>query len=944
MKALLPILLSVTNPDLPDPSTLTKQYLEQMSQRQRGQTEFVVKNRIWGQQQQQQQQQQQEQQQDGSSRDIQESDVYKIGNPSKKELFLLNNYRGFQVISFEDGLAKPKLISRLPVYNNWGSEMYYLEGQEKVLILNTEWSYVSNDWASNYSTKVYLIDVQNSREPKIVNEISLTGYLQETRMVGDVLYTITHNGGSDKKVKVTSIKLGYGDMETIDEEELHSENKYVQTMNVVKDNNKFYVISTLSNWDNQGDLINVHDISSPNGKIHKVMTVKGRGRITERSGTFMHKGHLFAVSNYTENNSPLRVSVEAFPLEKNSNIAISKPHMRVSVGDTNGLNASLQDVRVSGDHLYAFWVPANNVDPFELFDISNPQGGIKHLGQLQFDGWISKAFPINHEGRKYVLGLGWVAPVTNENGRRLPQAKLFEIKEQNGVVKHEVVSSLTIESEEIWASFNNEDKYFEMINEGNGKLNILFPVTFWKSWKSGAKVVTLDLNTHALGEGASVQGEQGWLKRVFTNKGLEALHAFSNERLENFDHTKLSLPGMARTVSVLELARNILSFHEINDVEGVQIVENGKSIEVRKVSLSKADAEKTEILDVVKIQGNHVWHKVKGKILYSITADYSSDYKLQQARFQTLNLETNELTNSVIPLKREETYYLNVRNVSTSKEELFIVGEEMFRLTGTELRKHTVAADCRYFFGNESGNLTLKSFGDDIIAFNSFKLKDAQDDKNAYYMPFFKVLDFDAEAVTCSRSINVPGVPVLAQGDYVVASEDMDDWYDYEQYGEVMMKRNVGNWMPRYRSASKTTALKLQEKNAMITDTIKRNISGGVFKDGFATLERDSNLLSLWNLDSEGEFMMRPLYLDYDHQETELIGVKTFYGRSFAFIQNRKSIDVFEITGGKKIREVKVENRNKLASYSIEDISAAKDLSRFYLSMGMYGINELKVK
>jgi hypothetical protein len=154
----------------------------------------------------------------------------------------------------------------------------------------------------------------------------------------------------------------------------------------------------------------------------------------------------------------------------------------------------------------------------------------------------------------------------------------------------------------------------------------------------------------------------------------------------------------------------------------------------------------------------------------------------------------------------------------------------------------------------------------------------------------------------------------------------------------------VGNWMPRYRSASKTTALKLQEKNAMITDTIKRNISGGVFKDGFATLERDSNLLSLWNLDSEGEFMMRPLYLDYDHQETELIGVKTFYGRSFAFIQNRKSIDVFEITGGKKIREVKVENRNKLASYSIEDISAAKDLSRFYLSMGMYGINELKVK
>src|SRR3712207_8482362 len=53
-----------------------------------------------------------------------------------------------------------------------------------------------------------------------------------------------------------------------------------------------------------------------------------------------------------------------------------------SVGDTNGLHASLQDVRVSADLLYAFWVPANNIDPFDLFDISEPRSE-EHTSELQ---------------------------------------------------------------------------------------------------------------------------------------------------------------------------------------------------------------------------------------------------------------------------------------------------------------------------------------------------------------------------------------------------------------------------------------------------------------------------------------------------------------------------------------------------------------------------------
>lgn len=952
MKSLLPLLLvaspllAQTNPDLPDPSSLTREYLRELAARKPGQKKFVVKNRVWQQQQQRQQQQQQQQESQDGTREIQESDVFKLGNESKKELFLLNNYRGFQVVSFEDGLAKPKLIARLPIYNNWSSEMYYLEGQEKVVVLNTEWNYkqTGSQWGS-YQTKLYLLDVKDSENPTVVTEVSLTGYLSESRMVGDVLYTITNDGSSEQKVKITSVKLGYGTMETIDEMDVHETNRWVRTMNVVKDNEKYYVISTLSNWNQQGDIVAVHDITSPNGKIKKTMMAKARGTIAERSQTFLHKGHLFAVSNYTENNSPMRVSVEAFPLVSYETLMTSKPHMRVSVGDTNGLHASLQDVRVSGDHLYAFWVPQNQVDPFELFDISNPEKGIKHLGQLQFDGWISKAFPVSYKGKKYVVGLGWVVPVTSENNRRLPQAKLFEIKEEDGKVTHEVVSSLTIQDEEIWSSLNSEDKYFEIIPGGEGKMNIMFPVTFWKDWKSGAKLVSLDLNDLSLSEGANVVGQHGWLKRVFTNPQVSGLHAFSNERLENFNMGEVVGSGIAETVSVLELARNILSFHAISDSEGVQIVGTHDGMEVRRVSLSDVDAEKTEVKSIQKLPGQHSWHKVKDGKLLAITSFYK-DYKLQSAKFHQLDLGTGEKVSMEIPLQMKDSqyYYLNVRNISSDHEELFTIGNEMFRYHNGGLIKLNVEESCQYFFNNDNGNLSLQSLGRDILAFNSFKLKlepwaeDTGVEKSAYYMPFFKILNFENEKVSCSESVNVPGKPVLQDRDFIVTSQDQDDWYDYYHYGQEGFKHCM---LPvKYEESARTMSLKLVNNEAELVDLLKENITHGLFDNGFVTYESNMRRLNLWSLNDFGEFISKPKYVTYDDEYASIVTIKKFQERSFLFMQHDRKIDVMEITGGKRIRMAgSAENL-----FSIQSIGASPELDKFYIAQGMYGVSELKLR
>lgn len=966
------IYAQINNPDLPNPSTLTKAYLEELSKREPGQSKFVVKTQNFYRPQSAPGGARGAQTESAENRDIQESDVFKLGKKGKKELFLLNRYRGFQVVSFMDGLESPKIIGRFPVYNNWSSEMYFLEKEDKVLVVNTEWSFSQNYWQTNYNTILYLIDVSNSTEPKIIKELTVPGYLQESRMVGDVLYTITNNGAwNEMKAQITSVKLSGNTFNTIDRKELHSESRWVRTMNVLKEGSKYFVVSTLSNWNSQGDLVNVHDITSEKGQIEKVFTAKARGQITERSQTFFHKDHLFAVSNYlpTENGR-MRVSVEAFPVAKTTAIVESKENMRISVGDTTGQHASLQDVRVSGDLLYAFWVPANNIDPFDLFDISEPAKGIKHLGQLQFDGWISKAFPIEHDNKKYVLGLGWIVPTTSENNRRFPQAKLFEIKKVNNTYKHEVVASLTLDSDEVYASLNDQDKFFEVLQEAPGVYNILFPVTFSKNWKSGAKIVTANLTKNSLEEGASIVGDQGWLNRVFVNREVRAINTFSDMSLETFNQDDIASNGMAKTVSVLELARNIVDFHVINAKEGIQIISHAKSVELRQVDLDKADAEKRETISRLMIPGTYQWHKIKNNKVFIITSTNKVTQRSSQGHywndetFDFATLSVIDLMSSTVLTERinvirnasEQYYWFNVKNISSEKNEIFTIGKQFFKLSGNSLNPMEVADDCKYFFETNGREFTLQTVGKEIFAFNAFNVspKDNNGERMGatYSMPFMKQLNVEGSQITCSSSMNVPGRPVLIENNFLVTSDT--ETYHFYPRGINYDYISVGRYFPGYRTASQTFSLKMKNAvEAELVDVLNKDITTGLFLNGFVTYAPAESRIDIWSLNANGELVSKPQYMTYsDTKNTSLITVKQFQGRNFLFMKNEKNVDLYELSNNKRLAKLDVTSEFDLHEndgsaefiFAIEEIDASKDLSRFYISQGYYGLSEIILK
>lgn len=940
-----------TNPDLPSPSVLTKKYLELISKRKVGQTAFAVKT-----------DEGQMQQSESSDREIQESDVFKLGRKGNKELFLLNNYRGFQVISFQDGLESPRLIARLPVYNNWSSEMYYLEKQDQVLIMNSEWEPSLNSWGSHNYTVIYLIDVKDSSSPKILRELKVPGYLDSSRLVGDVLYTISSSWGSQQKAQLSSVKIGSDSLNLIESQALHSEKRWVRTMNVVKNGEKYFVISSETSWQERGDHVSVFDITSSKGDISKLFTAHARGQVSERSDTFIHKNHLFVLSNWRkDDNTPSRISVESFPMKASSAVITSTEGMRLSVGDTNGLHASLQDTRVSGDYLYAFWVPANNIDPFDLFDISDPKK-LTHIGQLQFDGWISKAIPVDLNGRKFVIGLGWIVPTTSENGKRYPQAMIFEIKKNGDRVRHEVVANLTLNSDDLWASLNDEDKTFEVVEEVPGIFNILFPVTFRTGWKSGAKVVTADLNKLVLSEGASIIADQNWLRRVFLNREVRGLHAFSDEQLETYRQDDMAGRGIARVVSILELARNVIDFHQINENVGTQIIRNENNIEVRMVPMTDTDAEKTEVVTSSVIKGRHHWHKIDGNKIYAITAFYkkenrtSGQYTWEAEVFDHAMFNTMDLTTGVVSSERMEVttrtdeqdyWYFNVEATSSTDTDLLQVGQNIFRLKDGVLLKMSVPASCEYFFDGEEGNMNLRAVGKDFYAFNTFTVQPSDDEEGySYDLPFMKKLNVSGDQLECSPSVNVPGQPVMTDREFLVTREYQNYWYAicYEYYpGE-------GDF---WGGEGKTISLRFKTPTQVeLVDILNKEITSGLLKKRFITYSSKEKRVDIWSLSEEGEFTSRPEYLSGYSRNSFLISAQSLGGKDYVFMKNNKLVDVYAVSKTGKMTQIPVTTKYDLDRndgsgefvFAIESIDRNTQSGNFILSGGNYGVAELKLQ
>ncbi len=682
----------------------------------------------------------------GGERTEQESDVFKVGKPGSKLLYLLNQERGLQVVSFEKGAELPELLGRVAPTGHRPSEMYYVASQDRLIALESRYDYEAHESKS----RLAVYDVKDSKRPSLVEAVEVAGTIADSRIVGDVLYVAS--SVKDKGL-IASYNVVRKSVTLVDKREVSLRVSGAQNMNIlsIEKNGsfKYYLLATLSEsgWGffDRSSVVEVIDISNEKGQIKPVMSVATKGFVRERSQTMIKNDTLIVTSNYLLDQQVggqrvARIAVETFrfPTEntgvisekdasdrrgwietelkhlygeareamlekllnhpqhglknvlvRSENGDLRKPFADsvVTVGDGSGLSANLQDVRYQGDHLYAFWVPANEIDPFDLFDISEPEKGVRYISRLHFDGWIQRAIPIEVAGRKFVLGLGWIVPVVNnENRRRQPQAMIFEIVDVKGKLRALDVAQMTFEGSNIFSNFNGQDKEMEVRLDGPGQGEVLFSASRWDSrnYEDGGQILKFDLGAilaekenEALKQGAFLSGGADWVRRVFTNSEIGRINSFSDKALATFGTLNSDKSTLA-PVHILELARQIRGYETLKG-RGVQIISEGywsdrSQTELRLVNASRADEEKAQILGSVAIEGSYLGHiidRTSGDLLV-MTTQYSNvklengDYSYRtQTRVARLTLDAK----SGALVKAGETQW-----VSERKDDLLPIG------------------------------------------------------------------------------------------------------------------------------------------------------------------------------------------------------------------------------------------------------------------------------
>lgn len=827
----------------------------------------------------------------GGGRAEQESDVFKVGTAGSKLLYLLNPSRGLQVVSFANGALAPKLVGRVNPTGNYAETMY--SDNERGRMISVENYY--RDGVSGSRLVVY--DVKNPVRPALKEAVDVDGRVVDSRIVGDVLYVAVHNtetrqsrwGWGSERVsggRVISYNLKSETLTEVQSVDLQLPTAYGELMNIQTSGSgkdmKYYLIAVQSEsgwlWWDRASAVEIVDITDPHGKISPLMTVYAKGRITERSQTKIHNGHLIVTSNYTVNtdareNRIARISVEAFKLsddkaevltteeaeyrrlhieravskakdsdkegvreqmladkelglkgrfvrQKNNSLKKLVADATVTSGDTTGLSASLQDVRYQGDLLYAFWVPANNVDPLDVFNLSDLEKGVKYEGRLQFDGWISRAFPVTYKNRRFIVGLGWeIQNVNNEDRRRYPQARIFEVKDITRKVRdaktgavHQVpaldivavpgASVAMNEASHVWANFNGNDREIElrMDNESTGE--ILFSAYKWSrdgGSLEGGQLIRFNLEDAAEGiQGAAItvgpflSAPHGWLRRTFNNSEIRMINAFSSQSLSTFDTASLKASETAQALSVLELARDISDYRTLpvaGSTLGLQIIRtNSYSADagtvLRVVDAKSADAEKEAVKSTLTLPGSAVEtvEVSNGSALLVLTSrtDYNAEFyptiytlaRVQAAADGSLVSDQKSWTEVRQPNTRRGFWSRGSSTalVRTGDGRVLVKTGERMQVVDENKALAPAAVTLSACPTSEQGqSVEVKNLAGHMVVISSRNMSD--ENSSGVVARYLSLAELNGSELKCGTAVNIPGNPVMMTGKYVVTAD-----------------------------------------------------------------------------------------------------------------------------------------------------------------------------
>jgi uncharacterized secreted protein with C-terminal beta-propeller domain len=486
-----------------------------------------------------------------AERAISEADIIQVEGD---RLYALSRVAGLAVID----VSKPEALRLLGRYRELPAEpfeMYLRDGT--ALVMFSGWGqYVKLDsgdyqWVS--TSKLLALDVSDPSSIAAVGSFDLPGSISDSRVVGDILYVVSHQDGycwrcEQSKPLTSVVSLDVSNpraVQQIDQLQYPDGNASWGPRSVTVTAQRMYVGGPEYGSDMPtGSTIQVVDISNPTGDLVQGAAVAVKGQISSRWQMDEYNGVLRVISQPPQWWTGSAVTTPAPSVQTFRVVSSDKLE---ALGQTDlvlPLRETLRSARFDGTRAYA--ITAEQKDPLFTIDLSDPVHP-RQVGELHMPGFVYYMEPRGDR----VLGLGF----DQGNPEGSITVSLFDVKD---LAKPVMLSRVNFGGS--WGSLPaDQDRIHKVFRVLDDVGLILVPFSGWNdqrstkgcgygSYTGGVQIIDFKNDT-LLGRGAAPGN--GETRRALLQQGR--LLTVSDQRVQAYDIDDRDAP---KQLSEVILARS----------------------------------------------------------------------------------------------------------------------------------------------------------------------------------------------------------------------------------------------------------------------------------------------------------------------------------------------------------------------------------------------------
>jgi uncharacterized secreted protein with C-terminal beta-propeller domain len=342
------------------------------------------------------------------SRDVVEPDIYRRDGSL---LYILNQFRGLTIVD----LNTTEILSQTSILG-FPRDLYLVDGLAYVLVAQSN-NYEIEDNALRFSvgSRLFAVDVVDPSAPEVLAEFAMDGDLVDSRMVGNILYTVTaeyqwywDDGVIAKQQTsgtwITSVNVADpGGIAVVDRLNFDGFANVIHTTPTA-------IFVAAPSYSEDETVITYVDIDDAQGSLALRGDIAIPGDVADRFKMDAWQGVLRVVSNTWRDGRRTLVTT----------VDLADPDVLATLGQTeleSALGDTLFATRFDGDRAYI--VTYFLVDPFYIVDLSDPTQPLV-TGELEVPGWSVHLQPMGNR----IIALG----VDDTDGRRV-SVSLFDVED-----------------------------------------------------------------------------------------------------------------------------------------------------------------------------------------------------------------------------------------------------------------------------------------------------------------------------------------------------------------------------------------------------------------------------------------------------------------------------------------------------------------------------------